>query len=103
LASQHTKPASSCRDKRIFSTGCAGEFRSPRASVFGNHFLTIYTAENTKMNDCYFEKKDWRLCRNEVREASFFEDGGLAIVFDITCDGQQESNHKLTLLVLSAA
>ncbi|TVY84577.1 Cytochrome oxidase assembly factor [Lachnellula suecica] len=36
-------------DKRIFSTGCA-----------------TYTAENTKMNDCYFEKKDWRLCRDEL-------------------------------------
>ncbi|KAG9230556.1 hypothetical protein BJ875DRAFT_151553 [Amylocarpus encephaloides] len=33
-------------DKRIFSTGCA--------------------AENTKMNDCFYEKKDWRLCKNEV-------------------------------------
>ncbi|KAH8775940.1 hypothetical protein BGZ57DRAFT_762543 [Hyaloscypha finlandica] len=33
-------------DKRIFSTGCA--------------------AENTKMNDCYYEKKDWRLCKNEL-------------------------------------
>jgi hypothetical protein len=20
------------------------------------------------MNDCYFEKKDWRLCKNEVSE-----------------------------------
>ncbi|KAI0129687.1 hypothetical protein BJ170DRAFT_681174 [Xylariales sp. AK1849] len=27
-------------DKRIFSTGCADE--------------------NTKLTDCYFEKKDWR-------------------------------------------
>ncbi|KAI6250411.1 hypothetical protein HI914_02054 [Erysiphe necator] len=34
-------------DKRIFSTGCA--------------------AENTKMNDCFYEKKDWRLCKDEVR------------------------------------
>ncbi|KAI9758882.1 MAG: hypothetical protein M4579_002766 [Chaenotheca gracillima] len=33
-------------DKRIFSTGCA--------------------EENTKMNDCYFEKKDWRACKREV-------------------------------------
>jgi len=24
-------------------------------------------AENTRMNDCYFEKKDWRLCKEEVR------------------------------------
>jgi cytochrome c oxidase assembly factor 4 len=23
-------------------------------------------AENTMMNDCYYEKKDWRLCKNEV-------------------------------------
>ncbi|CAG8977907.1 hypothetical protein HYALB_00001785 [Hymenoscyphus albidus] len=33
-------------DKRIFSTGCAGE--------------------NTKMNDCFYEKKDWRACKNEL-------------------------------------
>ncbi|KAN0117735.1 hypothetical protein V8E51_003712 [Hyaloscypha variabilis] len=33
-------------DKRIFSTGCA--------------------VENTKMNDCYYEKKDWRLCKSEL-------------------------------------
>ncbi|KHJ31732.1 putative cytochrome oxidase assembly factor 4 [Erysiphe necator] len=34
-------------DKRIFSTGCA--------------------AENTKMNDCFYEKKDWRLCKDELK------------------------------------
>ncbi|KAL1982771.1 hypothetical protein VTN96DRAFT_887 [Rasamsonia emersonii] len=33
-------------DKRIFSTGCA--------------------AEQAKMNDCYYEKKDWRSCRKEM-------------------------------------
>ncbi|KAL2355269.1 hypothetical protein BJ546DRAFT_840762 [Cryomyces antarcticus] len=33
-------------DKRIFSTGCA--------------------VENTKMNDCYFEKRDWRACKKEM-------------------------------------
>lgn len=33
-------------DKRIFSTGCS--------------------AEQTKMNDCYFDKKDWRTCRKEM-------------------------------------
>ncbi|KAF4160463.1 hypothetical protein CNMCM6936_003940 [Aspergillus lentulus] len=32
-------------DKRIFSTGCA--------------------VEQDKMNDCYFTKKDWRLCKDE--------------------------------------
>ena len=35
-------------DNRIFSTGCA--------------------VENTKLNDCYFEKKDWRLCKQEMEE-----------------------------------
>ncbi|KAF8867359.1 hypothetical protein BDZ45DRAFT_667322 [Acephala macrosclerotiorum] len=33
-------------DKRIFSTGCS--------------------VENAKMTDCYFEKKDWRLCKDEL-------------------------------------
>ncbi|KIV84388.1 hypothetical protein PV11_00171 [Exophiala sideris] len=33
-------------DQRIFSTGCADE--------------------QLRMNDCYYEKKDWRACKNEV-------------------------------------
>ncbi|KAK2786795.1 hypothetical protein FQN53_006092 [Emmonsiellopsis sp. PD_33] len=33
-------------DKRIFSTGCA--------------------AEQLKMNDCYYEKRDWRACKKEM-------------------------------------
>ncbi|PLB48127.1 hypothetical protein P170DRAFT_437833 [Aspergillus steynii IBT 23096] len=33
-------------DKRIFSTGCA--------------------VEQDKMNDCYFAKKDWRSCKDEM-------------------------------------
>ncbi|KAG9676127.1 hypothetical protein KCU87_g3085, partial [Aureobasidium melanogenum] len=33
-------------DKRIFSTGCS--------------------VENTRLNDCFFEKKDWRQCKTEV-------------------------------------
>ncbi|KAK3316493.1 NONE-like protein [Apodospora peruviana] len=37
-------------DKRIFSTGCA--------------------VENTKLTDCYFEKKDWRLCKAEIYSVS---------------------------------
>ncbi|CAG9943620.1 unnamed protein product [Clonostachys rosea f. rosea IK726] len=35
-------------DKRIFSTGCADE--------------------NAKMTDCYFEKKDWRACTEEMAQ-----------------------------------
>ncbi|KAH7077533.1 hypothetical protein BKA63DRAFT_410948 [Paraphoma chrysanthemicola] len=33
-------------DKRIFSTGCADE--------------------NAKLTDCYYEKKDWRACKQEM-------------------------------------
>ncbi|KAE8374554.1 hypothetical protein BDV26DRAFT_295835 [Aspergillus bertholletiae] len=33
-------------DKRIFSTGCS--------------------VEQDKMNDCYFAKKDWRACKQEM-------------------------------------
>ncbi|MCJ1301090.1 hypothetical protein MMC08_003889 [Hypocenomyce scalaris] len=54
-------------DKRIFSTGCSGTYtapnRAPAAFHAGSNF---YTAEQTKMNDCYFEKKDWRLCKQEM-------------------------------------
>lgn len=27
----------------------------------------LHLAEQTKMNDCYFETKDWRKCKREVR------------------------------------
>ncbi|KAF2016208.1 hypothetical protein BU24DRAFT_422559 [Aaosphaeria arxii CBS 175.79] len=33
-------------DKRIFSTGCSDE--------------------NAKLTDCYYEKKDWRVCKKEM-------------------------------------
>ncbi|RYN21518.1 hypothetical protein AA0112_g10236 [Alternaria arborescens] len=33
-------------DKRIFSTGCADE--------------------NAKLTDCYYDKKDWRVCKQEM-------------------------------------
>ncbi|KAK4893868.1 hypothetical protein LTR27_007894 [Elasticomyces elasticus] len=48
-------------DKRIFSTGCAGDYpvsqRPPNADG---------TDENTTLNDCFFEKKDWRACKDEM-------------------------------------
>ncbi|MCJ1243305.1 hypothetical protein MMC30_000502 [Trapelia coarctata] len=51
-------------DKRIFSTGCAsrlglGLFRELLAEARS-------TEEQTNMNDCYFDKKDWRVCSQEV-------------------------------------
>ncbi|KAI0998569.1 hypothetical protein K3495_g9626 [Podosphaera aphanis] len=33
-------------EQRILDTGCA--------------------VENTKMNDCYYDKKDWRACKQEL-------------------------------------
>ncbi|OAA53804.1 hypothetical protein SPI_09249 [Niveomyces insectorum RCEF 264] len=33
-------------EQRIFSTGCADE--------------------NAKLTDCYYEKKDWRACKDEM-------------------------------------
>ncbi|KAI4112314.1 MAG: hypothetical protein LQ345_006518 [Seirophora villosa] len=37
-------------DKRIFSTGCS---------------------QQTKLNDCYFDKKDWRACKKEPAASAF--------------------------------
>lgn len=70
------------RDKRIFSTGCAGEFYYHRFNLFISFpkrgFTAAYlvgevqadrptwTDENARMTDCYFEKKDWRACAKEV-------------------------------------
>lgn len=36
--------------------------------VFGGNGELIYedSDENTKLTDCYYEKKDWRLCKDEV-------------------------------------
>lgn len=49
------------RDKRIFSTGCAGILRA------NNHqALLIPVDENANLTDCYYEKKDWRACKAEV-------------------------------------
>jgi hypothetical protein len=28
--------------------------------------LTFLLDENTKLTDCYYEKKDWRACKQEV-------------------------------------
>lgn len=51
------------RDKRIFSTGCSGE----DIPVDNDRLYSdIGTEENTRLNDCFFEKKDWRACKSEV-------------------------------------
>ena len=31
------------------------------------HGCLLNQAEQTKINDCYFDKKDWRTCGKEVR------------------------------------
>ena len=56
------------RDKRIFSTGCAGVYPKPSSFSSSGHNIdgVRISAEQTKMNDCYFEKRDWRACSKEV-------------------------------------
>ncbi|CRK36191.1 hypothetical protein BN1708_006965 [Verticillium longisporum] len=49
-------------DKRIFSTGCAGGLLRDLGAP---HPLTV-ADENMKLTDCYFEKKDWRKCTEEM-------------------------------------
>ncbi|CAI7630685.1 unnamed protein product [Penicillium manginii] len=55
-------------NKRIFSTGCHGELFEAFSWVYESytkqHFVKI--AEQDKMNDCYFAKKDWRECKEEM-------------------------------------
>ena len=53
------------RDKRIFGTGCSSISGFP-INVHEDPCL-LDQAEQTKMNDCYFDKKDWRICGKEVR------------------------------------
>lgn len=63
-----------CRDKRIFSTGCAGDIDQSCSVAMPksiNYWWTLtivnqITEENMKMTDCYFEKKDWRQCKDEA-------------------------------------
>jgi cytochrome c oxidase assembly factor 4 len=53
------------RDQRIFSTGCAG--RTRRWTAAGElQVITSLVEEQLRMNDCYYDKKDWRICRKEV-------------------------------------
>ena len=47
------------------------------------HACLLDQAEQTKMNDCYFDKKDWRICGKEVRTCrsnslSYADSGNLA-------------------------
>ncbi|EMC92757.1 hypothetical protein BAUCODRAFT_151165 [Baudoinia panamericana UAMH 10762] len=56
-------------DKRIFSTGCAGG-----PELLGPPWRRLKAAEcnpdeNTRLNDCFFEKKDWRACKDEQTQA----------------------------------
>lgn len=60
-------PADSSRDKRIFSTGCAGESNAETIPVRGGYEKLSRTDENASLNDCFRDKKDWRLCKDEVR------------------------------------
>jgi hypothetical protein len=75
LRSPHEKPTKltlRARDKRIFSTGCAGVEQPLIFSIGVNLSLLIEGGkidvdENAKMTDCYYATKDWRVCKKEVR------------------------------------
>ena len=55
------------RDKRIFSTGCAGETALLSTRILHKQvFFDSNLDEQTNMNDCYFDKKDWRACSKEA-------------------------------------
>lgn len=56
--------ATADRDKRIFSTGCAGEFTIRPDNIY--LIDVCFTEEQLKLNDCYYDKKDWRICKKEV-------------------------------------
>lgn len=32
---------------------------------------SVRTDENAKLTDCYYDKKDWRLCKGEVRAVTY--------------------------------
>ncbi|OCT51126.1 hypothetical protein CLCR_09224 [Cladophialophora carrionii] len=53
-------------DQRIFSTGCAGKLEITVRSRLRDVTLTNGTEEQLRMNDCYYDKKDWRACKAEV-------------------------------------
>ncbi|KAJ5599520.1 hypothetical protein N7450_000587 [Penicillium hetheringtonii] len=53
-------------DKRIFSTGCHGESFEPPFVEKIDMLTPNGIAEQDKMNDCYFAKKDWRECKEEM-------------------------------------
>ncbi|KAI4719198.1 hypothetical protein E4T48_04500 [Aureobasidium sp. EXF-10727] len=54
-------------DKRIFSTGCSGMQLSESFQRKSKR-LRQTIVENTRLNDCFFEKKDWRQCKSEMEE-----------------------------------
>ncbi|KAA8615485.1 CHCH domain-containing protein [Pyrenophora tritici-repentis] len=50
-------------DKRIYSTGCAGTLADAKPEPSSN---LLRSDENAKLTDCYYEKKDWRACKQEM-------------------------------------
>lgn len=63
---------------RFSSVGTRG-FSVPGAlvSLLGKSLIAKLkpaVEENMKMTDCYYEKKDWRQCKTEVRSSSQFSD-----------------------------
>ena len=54
------------------------------------------------MNDCYFEKRDWRQCKKEVRLSFFFEECDLGGAFPscMHCTATDHLSHTIPANVL---
>jgi hypothetical protein len=49
----------------VLDVPVSGIVRRTKTIAFTNYPID----ENMKMTDCYYEKKDWRLCKAEVRSS----------------------------------
>lgn len=65
----------------------------------------IITVEQLQMNDCYYEKKDWRACKNEVsvepQHAIFFPVFSPTPPFDKYSAASRSQNSATRLMISS--
>jgi cytochrome c oxidase assembly factor 4 len=54
------------------SSAQAAQVRTANRRDFATSQLTSRIDENMKLTDCYYEKKDWRACKQEVSPTADF-------------------------------
>jgi hypothetical protein len=59
--------------------------RQEHQSYYGMNANDILE-ENAKMTDCYYETKDWRACKKEVRHPSLLLSFDLDLILNFTKD-----------------